>query len=126
MANPATRHGAMNQPSLERWKHPLSELVVSPERAAWIQLRYPESDQGRPGILHTETQRSPKRPRRDAPRPLPLNEPCPESEFPDWRHTHEFPGNQDALIEENAPGEVDAAGEENALGESEEREEMAA
>jgi len=111
LANPATRHGTMNRPSLERWKHPLAELVVTPERAAWIQERYPPSDQGRPGILHTEAQRGPKRPMRDAPRPHPLNEPSPENEFPDWRHTHEFEGNEDALIAGNALGDADAVGE---------------
>jgi hypothetical protein len=117
LGNPAARFGMMNRPTLQRWQHPLAELVVTPERAAWILERYPPSDQGRPGILHTETQRGPK-PRRDAPRPLPLNEPCPVNEFPDWRRTHEFPGNEDALIEENAPGEADV--------ESEEQEELAA
>lgn len=36
--------------------HPSSliDLVVSPERARWIQERYPESDVGRPGILFSE------------------------------------------------------------------------
>ena len=32
----------------------LAELIVSPERAAWLCRRYPESDSGRPGIIHSD------------------------------------------------------------------------
>jgi hypothetical protein len=32
----------------------LAKLIVSPARAEWILKRYPPSDQGRPGILHSD------------------------------------------------------------------------
>jgi hypothetical protein len=35
----------------EEWRYPVADLVVSPERAKWIEERYPFSDVGRPGII---------------------------------------------------------------------------
>jgi hypothetical protein len=35
----------------EEWRYPVADLIVSPERAAWIVARYPETDMGRPGVF---------------------------------------------------------------------------
>ena len=61
MGNPATRLGTTNPTVLQHWQHPLAELIVTPERAAWIQERYPPTDSGRPGILHCEPQKKTSR-----------------------------------------------------------------
>jgi hypothetical protein len=51
------------QLELESWLVGCSDLVVSPERAAWIQSIYPETDVGRPGILaiDSKTKKQPVR-----------------------------------------------------------------
>ena len=41
----------------EEWRYPVADLIVSPERAAWIMQRYPETDTGRPGVLVTDGHR---------------------------------------------------------------------
>jgi hypothetical protein len=41
---------------LQSWLVGCSDLIVSPERAAWIAERYPETDTGRP-ILFAPTRR---------------------------------------------------------------------
>ncbi len=61
MGNPATRIGTMNPTVLQHWQHSLAMLIVSEERARWIQERYPPTDSGRPGILHCEPQRKTSR-----------------------------------------------------------------
>jgi hypothetical protein len=35
----------------ELWRYPVADLIVSPERAAWIMAVYPPNDMGRPGVL---------------------------------------------------------------------------
>lgn len=111
MGNRATRRGTMHPAALQVWKHPLLELVVSDERLKWILANYPPTDQGRPGIIHCEPQRKARR-ARDAGNST-ENEPRrPESEFPDWRRTREFPGDEDALMEGSAPDEVSLEQEE--------------
>ena len=43
------------QLELEAWLVGCSDLIVSDERAAWILETYPPSDQGRPGIIATDS-----------------------------------------------------------------------
>jgi hypothetical protein len=75
----------------------LAELIVSPERAAWICRRYPESDSGRPGIIHTDS-----RDRGNAPKirkaDVELDDPADlDVGVPSWRVTQEFPSDESAL-----------------------------
>ena len=42
----------MPRPALDRWRSPVADCIVTdPARLAFIFSRYPESEQGRPGIL---------------------------------------------------------------------------
>lgn len=66
MGNKASRNPMRNRTAQRLWASVLAELVVSPERAAWIEARYPFSDVGRPGILYVEPKGS-KRRAKDAP-----------------------------------------------------------
>jgi hypothetical protein len=77
---------------------PLAALVVSPERAAWIEARYPYSDQGRPGIICPEerTHKEVRATDRDVPVLGTLGEIA--GETGPWRTTREFLGNEDALV----------------------------
>jgi hypothetical protein len=79
----------------------LASLIVSEERAAWIQRRYPASESGRPGILHTDARdRGSKRQIRktdDDPADV-------EVSLPAWRVTSEFPGDESAEELEIAVG----------------------
>ena len=52
MSNRASRIGTMPRPALDRWRSPVADCIVTdPARLAFIFRTYPESDQGRPGIL---------------------------------------------------------------------------
>ena len=42
---------------LQSWLVGCSDLIVSPERAAWIAERYPETDTGRPILFAPDTRR---------------------------------------------------------------------
>lgn len=56
--NPS-KMNALGGDKLAAWKRLgdecLAELIVSPERAAWILRRYPPQEMGRPGIIHTDS-----------------------------------------------------------------------
>jgi len=68
----------------------LSKLIVTEERAKWIQRRYPESDQGRPGILHTDSRdRGSKRVRETDDDPADI-----EVGLPAWGTSQEFEGDE--------------------------------
>jgi hypothetical protein len=66
----------------------LAELIVSPERAAWIMATYPPEETGRPGILvpHVPGEKQVQ---------LDI-----ERDEPEWRKTFSFEGNEDALADE--------------------------
>jgi hypothetical protein len=69
----------------------LSRLIVSDDRRDFILERYPPSDTGRPGVLHT-TPRGEKRHVRE----MDVDPPV-EADTPEWRKTFEFLGEQDTL-----------------------------
>lgn len=68
MANRAARNGMMAPSAMEGWKHPLADLIVTPERAAEIQKQQPFEDTGRPLLFAPSEKKhaSSKKPRKDA------------------------------------------------------------
>jgi hypothetical protein len=43
--------------SIELWRFPVADLVVSAERAKWIMAVYPPEDTGRPGVFAADSHR---------------------------------------------------------------------
>jgi hypothetical protein len=84
----------MSVRTTEEWKRladeAWGELIVGPERLQWILERYPPTEQGRPGIIHT-TPRGEKRKRPQPDAPVELDG------KPEWRQTFEFSGDESAL-----------------------------